>query len=367
MATATSQQSTSAPAFQPPDPAKLDALVGRLFGDIGACASGALVMLGDHLGLYRAMARLGPATPGEIAAAVGARERYVREWLSAQAASDYVDFDKWTGKFSVSPEQATVFANEESPAFMSGAFEVIASMWRDEAKVGAAFTSGEGVGWHEHDACLFCGTERFFRPGYNAHLVNEWIPALEGVEARLKAGAKVADVGCGHGASTILMAKAYPNSRFTGFDYHASSIDRAKLAATEAGVADRVDFQVAAAASYPGKDYDLVCIFDALHDMGDPVGAAKHIRETLKPDGVWMLVEPFANDELADNLNPVGRVYYSASTMICTPASLSQEVGLGLGAQAGEKRLRAVIEEAGFKRFRRATQTPFNLVLEVRP
>ena len=367
MATATSHPSTPAQAFPPPDPAKLDALVGRLFGDIGACASGALVMLGDHLGLYKAMARLGPATPGEIAAAVGAKERYIREWLSAQAAAEYVEFDKWTGKFSVSPEQATVFANEDSPAFMSGAFEVIASMWRDEPKIGAAFKSGQGVGWHEHDACLFCGTERFFRPGYNASLVSSWIPALEGVEDRLKAGAKVADVGCGHGASTILMAKAYPNSKFTGFDYHAGSIDRAKLVAAEAGVADRVDFQVAAAASYPGEDYDLVCIFDALHDMGDPVGAARHIRETLKPDGVWMLVEPFANDDLADNLNPVGRVFYSASTMICTPASLSQEVGLGLGAQAGEKRLRAVTEEAGFKRFRRATETPFNLVLDVRP
>ena len=367
MATATSPQSISAPAFPPPDPAKLDALVGRLFGDIGACASGALVMLGDHLGLYKAMARLGPASPAELAAATGTKERYVREWLSAQAASDYVEFDKWTGKFSITPEQATVFADEESPAFMSGAFEVIASMWRDEAKVGAAFKSGRGVGWHEHDACLFCGTERFFRPGYNAHLVSEWIPALEGVEAMLKAGAKVADVGCGHGASTILMAKAYPNSRFTGFDYHEGSIERARAAAAEAGVSDRVDFQVAPAARYPGKDYDLVCIFDALHDMGDPVGAARHIRETLKPDGVWMLVEPFAHDDLADNLNPVGRVFYSASTMICTPASLSQEVGLGLGAQAGEKRLRAVIEEAGFKRFRRATETPFNLVLDVRP
>jgi 2-polyprenyl-3-methyl-5-hydroxy-6-metoxy-1,4-benzoquinol methylase len=367
MATATPQQATSAHAFAPPDPTKLDALVGRLFGDIGACASGALVMLGDHLGIYKAMARLGPATPAEIADAVGAKERYIREWLSAQAAADYVEFDKWTGKFSVSPEQATVFANEDSPAFMSGAFEVIASMWRDEPKIGAAFKSGKGVGWHEHDACLFCGTERFFRPGYNAHLVNEWIPALDGVEARLKAGAKVADVGCGHGASTVLMAKAYPNSRFTGFDYHAGSIDRAKLVAAEAGVADRVDFQVAAAASYPGKDYDLVCIFDALHDMGDPVGAAKHIRETLKPDGVWMLVEPFANDDLADNLNPVGRVYYSASTMICTPNAQSQGGRYTLGAQVPDATWAAIMADGGLTRFRRVTQTPFNRVFEIRP
>jgi SAM-dependent methyltransferase len=260
-----------------------------------------------------------------------------------------------------------VFANEESPTFMAGGFEVLAAAYRDEPKITEAFRSGKGVGWHEHDACLFRGTERFFRPGYNANLVTSWIPALDGVEQKLAAGASVADIGCGHGASTILMAKAYPNSRFVGFDYHAPSIERARAAAQQAGVADRARFEVASAKDFPGKDYDLVSIFDALHDMGDPVGASSHIRETLKPDGTWMLVEPFANDDLADNLNPIGRMFYSASTMICTPASLSQEVGLGLGAQAGEARLRKVVTEAGFKRFRRATETPFNLVFEVRP
>jgi len=244
---------------------------------------------------------------------------------------------------------------------------VVAAMFRDEPKIAEAFRTGDGVGWHEHHACLFRGTERFFRPGYNANLVTSWIPALNGVEKKLLDGALVADVGCGHGASTILMAKAYPKSRFTGFDYHPPSIERARAAAEEAGVADRVKFEVASAKDFPGRDYDLVCIFDALHDMGDPVGAAAHIRSALKGDGVWLLVEPFAHDELADNLNPVGRMFYSASTMICTPASLSQEVGLGLGAQAGERRLRGVVEEAGFTRFRRATETPFNLVLEVRP
>lgn len=351
----------------PPDPQALEAFMGRMLGDMGAAVSGALVIVGDKLGLYRALSEKGPATSAELAEATGTAERYVREWLSAQAASDYVSYDKASGRFYLTPEQAMVFANEESPTFMAGGFELLAAVYRDEPKITEVFKTGRGLGWHEHDACLFRGTERFFRPGYNANLVTSWIPALAGVEQKLIEGAKVADVGCGHGASTILMAKAYPNSRFTGFDYHVPSIERARAAAKEAGVADRVTFEVASAKDFPGKDYDFVAIFDALHDMGDPVGASAHIRETLKPEGTWMLVEPFANDDLADNLNPIGRMFYSASTMICTPASLSQEVGLGLGAQAGEGRLRKVIEEAGFTRFRRATETPFNLVFEVRP
>lgn len=349
------------------DPQKLDAFVGKMVGDMGAAVSGALVVLGDRLGLYKALAARGPSTPAQLASATGTSERYLREWLSAQAAAEYLVYDEATGRFALTPEQATVFADEQSPAFMAGGFEILAAMWRDEPKISEAFLSGAGVGWHEHDTCLFRGTERFFRPGYNAHLVAEWIPALDGVEAKLAAGAEVADVGCGHGASTILLAKAFPASRFTGVDYHPASIERARERAAEAGVADRVRFEVAAAKDYAGRGFDLVCIFDALHDMGDPVGAARHIRESLKPDGTFLLVEPFAHDALQDNLNPVGRLFYSASTMLCTPASLSQEVGLGLGAQAGEARLRAVVEEAGFTRFRRAAETPFNLVFEVRP
>lgn len=349
------------------DQAKLEAFMGKMVGDMGAAMSAATVMLGDRLGLYRGLADLGPATSAELAAHTGTHERNVREWLAAQAASGYVDYDEKTGRFSLSPEQAMVLADEEGPAFMAGGFAILAAGFIDEPKVAESFKSGKGVGWHEHCACLFAGTERFFRPGYNANLVQAWIPALDGVEAKLRDGAAVADIGCGRGASTVLMARAYPNSHFTGFDYHAPSIEHARAAAEAAGVADRTRFEVASARDFGGEGYGLVTIFDALHDMGDPVGAARHIRERLAPDGVWMLVEPFANDRLEDNLNPVGRLYYGASTMICTPASLSQEVGLGLGAQAGEARLKAVTEEAGFTRFRRATETPVNLVFEVRP
>ena len=350
-----------------PDPDKLNAFMGKMVGDMGAAVSGALVVLGDHLGLYKALAAHGPATSVDLARATKLNERLIREWLAAQAAAEYVTYDAVSGKFSLSPEQAMVFADEDSPVFMAGGFELLSAVYKDEPKVMKAFQSGLGLGWHEHDVCLFRATERFFRPGYNANLASNWIPALDGVEAKLKAGARVADVGCGHGASTVLMAQAYPASRFTGFDYHGPSIERARQAAAEGGVGERAEFQTASAQDYPGEGFDLVCIFDALHDMGDPVGAAAHIRQSLKPDGTWLLVEPFAHDDLTDNLNPIGRMFYGASTMVCTPASQSQEVGLALGAQAGEARLRKVTEEAGFTRFRRATETPFNLVFEVRP
>lgn len=348
------------------DPQKLDALVGRLVGDVGASVTGALIVLGDQLGLYKAMADGEPVTSQQLAEKTGLRERYLREWLAGQASAGYVDYDEGSDSFSLSPEQAMAFAEEDSSAFFAGAFEVVQSMWVDEPKVEEAFRKGSGLGWHEHSKCLFRGTERFFRPGYNAHLTAEWIPALSGVAAKLERGATVADVGCGHGSSTILMAQAYPNSRFYGFDYHGPSIERAREAAEKAGVGDRIVFEQASAKDFPEKKYDLVTMFDCLHDMGDPVGAGKHVRESLARDGSWMIVEPFAHDHLKDNLNPVGRIYYGASTMICTPASLSQEVGLGLGAQAGEMRLRKVAMEAGFSQFRRATETPFNMVFEVR-
>jgi SAM-dependent methyltransferase len=349
-----------------PNMEKLNALVGKLVGDVGASIGGASILLGDRLGLYKAMADGVPVTPSELAKKTKLHERYVREWLCGQAASGYIDFNADKETFSLSPEQAMAFAEEGSPAFFAGAFDVVQSTYLDEPKVAEAFRTGKGVGWHEHSKCLFSGTERFFRPGYNANLVPNWIPALEGVEAKLKAGAKVADVGCGHGASTIVMAQAYPKSKFFAFDYHKPSIDRAKVLAEEAGVADRITFAQASAKDFPAKEYDLVAFFDCLHDMGDPVGAGKHVKESLASDGSWMIVEPFACDKLKDNLNPVGCVYYHASTFICTPASLSQEVGLGLGAQAGEHRLRQVALEAGFKRFRRATETPFNMIFEVR-
>ncbi|HYC24355.1 MAG TPA: class I SAM-dependent methyltransferase [Candidatus Bathyarchaeia archaeon] len=347
--------------------AKLNEFVGKAMGDLGGALTAALVVIGDKLGLYRAMAEAGPLAPAELAKRTGTTERYVREWLSGQAASGYICYDAASGKFHLDEEQAEALANDESPACVVGGFIGMTAAMRAEPKVAAAFRSGGGVGWHEHDPALFCGTERFFRPGYNANLVSSWIPALDGVKEKLAAGAQVADVGCGHGASTILMAKSFPRSRFTGFDYHPASIDIARERAAAAGVGDRATFEVAAAKAFPGKGYDLVACFDCLHDMGDPVGAAAHVRQSLKPDGTWLLVEPFAHDDLAQNLNPLGKIFYSVSTLVCTPASLSQEVGLGLGAQAGEARLRDVATRAGFTRFRRATETPFNLVLEVRP
>jgi SAM-dependent methyltransferase len=349
------------------DQDKLKALAGRMVGDIGAAISAVLVHLGDRLGLYRALADGGPQTSEALAQRTGLAERYLREWLAAQAAAGYIGYDPASGAYALDPEQQMVFAVEGNPAFMAGAFQLLAALWRDEPKIAEAFRTGKGVGWHEHDHALFHGTERFFRPAYAAHLVDHWLPALDGVVDRLKSGGRVADVGCGHGASTILMAKAFPNARFTGFDYHPPSIERARVLADEAGLGDRVTFEVAPAKAFPGSGYDLVTFFDCLHDMGDPVGAAAHVRQALKPDGTWMVVEPLAGDEVQDNLNPVGRIYYSAATMVCTPASLAQEVGLALGAQAGEARLRQVLADGGFTRVRRATDSAFNMVLEARP
>jgi SAM-dependent methyltransferase len=349
------------------DQEKLNQFMQRAIGDLGATFHAALIVIGDKLGLYRAMAEAGPVTSSELAKRAGVAERYVREWLAANAASGYVNYDAAGGRYSLSAEQSFALAEEGSPAFLPGAFQLATAALKAEPKIAEAFRTGSGLGWHEHDPELFRGTERFFRPGYAANLISGWIPSLDGIEAKLRKGARVADVGCGHGASTILMAQAYPRSNFTGFDYHEASIKRAREAANEAGVADQVKFEVASAKDYPGRDYDFIAFFDCLHDMGDPVGAASHVRKSLAPEGVWMIVEPYANDRVEENLNPVGRLYYSASTLICTPASLSQEVGLALGAQAGEARMREVVTKGGFTRFRRAAETAFNLVFEARP
>ncbi len=353
-------------ATQGIDQGALEQVLGRTVTDMGAALNGALVMLGGELGLWKALAGSGPSTAAEIAERSDVRERYVREWLAAQAASGYLDYDADGDTFTLSPEQAMIFADEESPVFLLGGYRLISSTFKDRPRLEERFRSGEGFGWHEHDPELFAGTEQFFRPGYRAHLTGEWIPALEGVNEKLRAGGKVADVGCGHGVSTSLIAQSFPQSTVHGFDYHQGSVERARELAREEGV-ENAEYEVATAKGFPGEDYDLVCFFDCLHDMGDPVGALSHVREALAEDGSVMLVEPQAADDLAGNLNPVGRLYYAASTLICTPNSLDQEVALGLGAQAGEARLRAVAQEAGFSRFRRATETPFNLVLEARP
>lgn len=345
---------------------KLNAFVGRFVGDLGAAVHAGMVVIGERLGLYKALAAE-PMTSAQLAAKTQTDERYVREWLGSQAAGGYVSYDDKTKRFSLSAEQAFTLANEDSPAYLPGAFELALGSLAAVPRIAESFRTGAGMGWYEHDDSVFHGCEKFFRPGYAANLVSTWIPALEGVKEKLEAGARVADVGCGKGASTILMAKAFPKSRFYGFDYHDKSVEAARESAKRAGIADRVTFEVAAAKGYPGRDYDLVAVFDCLHDMGDPAGAAKHVRESLAKDGTWMIVEPFANDDLKDNLNPVGRVYYSFSTLLCTPCSRSQEVGLCLGAQAGEARVREVVTSAGFSRFRRATETPFNIVYEARP
>jgi SAM-dependent methyltransferase len=345
------------------DSNKLNAFINQVVGDMGATMHATLVVLGDKLGLYKAMAGAGPLTSAELAERTGTAERYVREWLNANAASGYVTYEPSTQRYALPDEQAFALTEMDIP----GAFYIASACFNDEPKIAEAFRSGKGVGWHEHDKRLFCGTERFFRPNYAMNLLTSWIPALTGVQERLQAGGSVADIGCGHGASTLLMAEAFPKSHFHGFDYHDGSIQYARKAAAEHGLKD-VKFDVASASNYPSNGgYDLVAFFDSLHDMGDPVGAAKHVRSTLKPDGVWMIVEPFAHDRAEENHNPLGRLFYSASTMLCTPASLSQEVGAALGAQAGEARLRAVLSEGGFTRVRRAAETPFNLVLEARP
>jgi len=345
---------------------KLNAFIGQFVGDLGAAVHAGMVVIGEKLGLYKALAA-NPQTPAELAAKTNTDERYVREWLSSQAAGGYVTYDEKSGKFSLTEEQSFALAQEDSPAYLPGAFELALGSLAAVPRIAESFRTGAGMGWHEHEDGVFHGCEKFFRPSYAANLVTSWIPALEDVNEKLQRGARMADVGCGKGASTILMAKAYPNSHFFGFDYHDKSIEGARETAKRENVADSVEFDVAKAKEFPGKDYDLVAVFDCLHDMGDPVGAAKHVLQSLSKDGTWMIVEPFANNELKDNLNPVGRVYYSFSTLLCTPCSRSQEVGLCLGAQAGEARIRDVVTAAGFTRFRRATETPFNIVYEARP
>src|SRR5256885_9181325 len=348
------------------DMEKLNAFIGQFVGDLGAAVHAGMVVIGERLGLYKALAE-GPLNSTELAAKTKTDERYVREWLASQAAGGYIAYDEKTRRFSLTEEQVFTLVNEDSPAYLPGAFQLALGSLAAVPRIAEAFRSGAGMGWHEHDNDVFHGCEKFFRPSYAANLVSSWIPSLEGVQAKLKAGARVADVGCGKGASTLLMAEAYPKSQFFGFDYHEQSIAGAREIAKRKGLADRVTFEVAKAKEFPGKDYDLVAVFDCLHDMGDPVGAAAHLRSSLGKDGTWMIVEPFANDELKDNLNPLGRVYYSFSTLLCTPCSRSQEVALCLGAQSGEKRIRAVVTEAGFSRFRRAAETPFNIVYEARP
>ena len=349
------------------DGAKLEQFVFRAVEEVGATLNTALVVMGDRLGYYRAPAGAGPLSPAELAERTQTAERYTREWLNAQAAGGYVSYDSESGRYTLPPEQALALTDPDSPAYLPGFFQIALGSVLDSPKIADVARTGAGFGWHEHVLDVHEGCERFFRPGYNANLLSAWLPALDGVVAKLERGASVADVGCGHGSSTILMAAAFPNSAFTGSDYHEGSIAIARKRAAEAGVGDRIDFQVASAAAYPGRGFDLVTMFDCLHDMGDPAGAARHVRETIAPDGTWMIVEPAAGDRIEDNLNPVGRAYYAFSTLLCTPSSLSQEVGLALGAQAGEARIRDVVTAGGFTRFRRAAETPFNIVYEARP
>jgi len=347
------------------DAEKLEQFVFRAVDEVGATLNAALVVMGDRLGLYRALAGAGGLTPVELARRSNVSERYVREWLNAQAAGGFVEYDPIGGSYTLPPEQSVALTDESSPAFLPGFFQIALGAVIDSPRITEAARSGEGVGWHEHNHDVFDGCERFFRPGYNANLISEWLPALEGVVEKLEFGIKVADIGCGHGSSTILMAQAYPKSTFVGSDYHEGSIETARERAREAGI-ENVRFDVAPAAGFTGGGYDLVTMFDCLHDMGDPAGAARHVHDALAEDGTWMIVEPNAGDRIEENLNPVGRAYYGFSTLLCTPASLSQEVGLALGAQAGEARIRDVVTSGGFTRFRRAAETPFNLVFEAR-
>ncbi|HZN16561.1 MAG TPA: class I SAM-dependent methyltransferase [Acidimicrobiales bacterium] len=349
------------------DESKIEEFMGKVVTELGACEGVALHRIGDQLGIWKAMAGAGALTPAQVAERASCDERYVREWLAAETAAEYIEYDEATGTFTLNDLVAAAMADEDSPMFLGGAWQLACSVFTDLPKVTAAFKTGGGVGWGEHSHDLFEGVERFFRPGYNTNLVAEWLPALDGVVEKLEAGAKVADVGCGHGASTIILAQAYPNSTFVGYDTHDASIVHARKAAAEAGVADRVTFEVAPAQSYPGTGYDLVCFFDCLHDMGDPDGAAKHVRSTLADDGTWLLVEPYANGSLTENMNPVGRVYYASSTLICLPASLADEGRRGLGNQVPDDTWAEVTQAVGFSRFRRATETAFNRVFEVRP
>ena len=352
-------------AEQTIDENKLNEFIGKMVGDLGAGISGALVVTGQKLGLYEKLSEHGPLTAHQLAEITSTSPRYILEWASNQAASGYIQYDPEKSTFSLTPEQAVVFADEDSPFFMGGGFYSIASIFADEPKITEAFKTGHGVSWGDHDSCLFCGVAKFFKPTYKANLLQSWIPSLDGVQEKLERGAKVADVGCGYGHSTMIMAEAFPNSQFYGFDFHAPSIEKAKQLAEEKGITN-VNFATAKAKEFPGESYDLVAFFDCLHDMGDPAGASQYVYSKLAEDGTWMITEPFAHDTLEENLNPVGRVYYGFSTTVCTPSSLSQEVGAALGAQAGEKKLREVVTSGGFTRFRRASETPFNLVLEAR-
>jgi SAM-dependent methyltransferase len=348
------------------DPAKLNALIGRMVGDLSAGYGGVMVSLGNRLGLYKAMAGAGPLNAREVASRADCAERYVREWLNSQVAGGYVAYHAISDSYELTPEQAFLLADRDSPVFIPNAWATPASMWFDEHKAEVAFRTGSGIPWGDHDGRLYCGVASFYRNAYRASLVPEWLPALHGVVEKLKAGARVADIGCGHGHSTALMADAFPASHFDGFDTHRESIDEAKKLAADSGLAGRMNFTTARADNYPGTGYDLICFFDCLHDMGDPVAAAAHAAKALAPDGAVMLVEPFANDRVEDNISPVARIYYAASTMICCAHAISEGGRMVLGAQAGEARLADVFRKAGFTRFRRAAETPFNLILEAR-
>jgi SAM-dependent methyltransferase len=349
-----------------PDPDKLNALIGQFIQDLGATMHGSTVVLGEKLGLYVALRHPGGLRSTELAAATGTSERFVREWLAAQVVSKYVSYDATSDRYYLTPEQEFVLADETGPAYFPGAFILASANYRDEGRIVDAYRSGRGIGWHERDENLFVGTSKFFRPNYVGNLVSGWIPALEGVAAKLEAGARVADVGCGYGSSTLIMAQAFPRSEFFGFDYHKGSVEAARLRASVERAVERVHFDTASAQDFPGPAYDLVTFFDCLHDMSDPVGAARQVRKNLLPGGTWMVVEPAAGESLAENMNPVSRVFYSASSMICTPASLSDPNGAGLGAQASSRQLREVAEQGGFTQFRLAANTPFNRVFEIR-
>lgn len=345
---------------------KLHELLGKAVTDIGAAANGPLVIIGDKLGLYTTLSTSGPMNSAALAKATSTSERYVREWMSAQAASGYIEYDAEQENFYMTPEQTAAFGNKNSPVFMTGAYYAITSLYYDQPKLEDAFQSGEGISWGDHNHCLFCGTEKFFSPSYEDNLISNWIPSMNGVREQLINGATVADIGCGHAASTIIMAKAFPKSTFVGIDFHDKSIEQARLRAKDAGVSN-ITFKVATAKNFPGKDYDFITFFDCLHDIGDPVGACAYAKKALKPNGSCMIVEPFAHDSMKDNMNPIGRAFYAFSTQLCVPCSMNQEVGLALGAQAGEKRMKDAVMAGGFSHFKRATETPFNLIYEAKP